>query len=109
MSLKEFSLISPVIQAGEVLTALESAIAPVAIEQAIGDTEAREERERALPSHLVVCLVIAMSLWSKDTGVVSAEESSGWSQVLLRSGSVNTGKYPANQPLLKPDSESGVG
>lgn len=51
MSLKEFSLISRVIQAGEVLTALESAIAPEAIEQAIGDTEAREERERALPSH----------------------------------------------------------
>lgn len=42
-------------------------IASEAIEQAIGDTEAREERERALPSHLVVCLVIAMSLWSKDS------------------------------------------
>lgn len=67
MSLKEFSLISPVIQAGEVLIALESAIAPETIEQAIGDTSAREERHRALPSHLVVCLVIAMSLWSKDS------------------------------------------
>lgn len=65
MQLKEFSLISPVIESGEVLTALETAIPPEAIEQAIGQTEAREERNRSLPAHLVVCLVIGMSLWSK--------------------------------------------
>ena len=64
MQLKEFSLISPVIESGEVLTALETAIPPAAIEQAIGHTEAREERNRSLPAHLVVCLVIGMSLWS---------------------------------------------
>lgn len=28
-------------------------------------TQSNEERRRALPSHLVICLVIAMSLWSK--------------------------------------------
>lgn len=43
----------------------ETAIPTVAIEKAIGDTKAKEERKRALPSQMVVCLVIAMSLWSK--------------------------------------------
>ena len=67
MQLKEFSLISPVVETGTVLKALETAIPTVAIEQAITDTHSKEERKRALPSHLVVCLVIAMSLWSKDS------------------------------------------
>lgn len=65
MQLKEFTLISPVVESGTVLKALETAISSVAIEQAIGDTHSNEERKRALPSHLVVCLIIAMSLWSK--------------------------------------------
>lgn len=65
MQLKEFSLISPVVESGAVLKALETAIPTVAIEQAIGDTDSYQERKRALPSHLVVCLIIAMSLWSK--------------------------------------------
>jgi hypothetical protein len=65
MQLKEFSLISPIIESGSVLKALETSIPSEAIEQAIGDTEALEERKRALPSHLVVCLIIAMSFWSK--------------------------------------------
>lgn len=65
MQLKEFSLISPVVESGTVLKALETAISSVAIEQALGDTHSNEERKRALPSHLVVCLIIAMSLWSK--------------------------------------------
>lgn len=65
MQLKEFSLISPVVESGAILKALETAIPTVAIEQAIGETEALEQRKRALPSHLVVCLLIAMSLWSK--------------------------------------------
>lgn len=64
MQLKEFSFISPSIKLGEVLTAIETAIPPEAIEQAIGKTKAREERKRVLPSHLVICLVVAMSLWS---------------------------------------------
>jgi len=65
MQLKEFSLFSPVIESGTVLKALETAIKAEAIEQAIADTQSNEERKRALPSHLVICLVIAMSLWSK--------------------------------------------
>ena len=65
MQLKEFSLISPVIESGTVLKAIESAIPSDAIEQAISSVKAGENRKRALPSHLVVCLIIAMSLWSK--------------------------------------------
>jgi hypothetical protein len=53
------------LEPGTVLKALETAIPSQAIEQALGNTEAREQRKRALPSHLVVCLIIAMSLWSK--------------------------------------------
>jgi hypothetical protein len=67
MQLKEFSLISPVIESGLVLKAIETAISPETIEQVLGNTDSREERRRKLPSHLVVCLVIAMSLWSSDS------------------------------------------
>ena len=65
MQLKEFSLISPVIESGTVLKALETAIPAGVIAGAIADTHSNEERKRALPTHLVICLVIAMSLWSK--------------------------------------------
>ncbi|HEY9781344.1 MAG TPA: IS4 family transposase [Leptolyngbyaceae cyanobacterium] len=65
MQLKEFSLISPQVESGTVLKALETAIPTQAIEQAIVQTHSHEERLRALPSHLVISLVIAMSLWSK--------------------------------------------
>jgi Insertion element 4 transposase N-terminal/Transposase DDE domain len=65
MNLKEFSLFDPTIKSGTVLKALESAIPASAIEQAIKETKALEERTRALPSHLVICLVIGMSLWSR--------------------------------------------
>ncbi len=65
MQLKEFSLLVPSIESGTVLKALETAIPSAAIEQAIGETKATEARKRALPSHLVVGLIIAMSFWSK--------------------------------------------
>ncbi len=65
MQLKEFSLFVPNVESGTVFKALETAIPSSAIEQALGDAKATEERKRALPSHLVVCLIIAMSLWSK--------------------------------------------
>jgi hypothetical protein len=54
-----------VVKSGTILKALETAIPTVAIEQAISDTHSGEERKRGLPSHLVVCLIIAMSLWLK--------------------------------------------
>ncbi len=67
MQLKEFNLISPVIESSHVFKAIETAIPIDVIEQTIGNTEVREERKRKLPSSLVVCLVIAMSLWSNDS------------------------------------------
>jgi Insertion element 4 transposase N-terminal/Transposase DDE domain len=67
MQLKELSLFVPTIEPGTILKALEAAIPASAIEQALKDTNAGEERKRALPSHLVVCLIIAMSLWSKTS------------------------------------------
>jgi hypothetical protein len=62
--LKEFSLVSPKIQTTEILKAIEMAIGAIAIEQAITKTKVEEKRHRALPAQQVVCLVIAMSLWS---------------------------------------------
>jgi len=67
MQLKEFSLISPVIESSHVFKAIETAIPIDVIEQTIGETKVRQERVRKLPSSVVVCLVIAMSLWSNDS------------------------------------------
>ncbi len=89
MHLKDFSLLSPVIQSSDLLKAIETAIPPTAIEQAIAKTKASEERNRSSPAQLVVCLVIAMSLWSRDS----------WRDVLknlidgLAEGWVKVGKY----------------
>jgi hypothetical protein len=65
--LKDFLLVSPDIQSSDVLKAIETAIPAFAIEQAIANTKTEEERRRSLPAQLVVSLVIAMSLWSKDS------------------------------------------
>jgi hypothetical protein len=67
MQLKEFSLISAVIESVDVFQAIETVISPDVIEQTVGDTNSMEERKRKLPSQLVVSLVIAMSLWSSDS------------------------------------------
>ena len=52
MQLKEFSLISPVIESTDVFKAIETAIPLEVIEQTIGTTEAREERvsQTAIPT-----------------------------------------------------------
>jgi hypothetical protein len=63
--LKEFSLINPKIEAGQVFQVLETVISPELIEQTLAQTNSREQRKRQLPSSLVVCLVIAMSLWKE--------------------------------------------
>ena len=59
MQLKEFSFITPIIGSADVFQAIETAIPIDLIEQTIGDTQAKQERKRKLPSELVVCLVIA--------------------------------------------------
>lgn len=55
------------IQSTEIFKAIETAIPAQAIEQAIAKTKVEEERHRSLPAQLVVCLIIAMSLWSQDS------------------------------------------
>jgi hypothetical protein len=65
--LKNFSLLSPKIQTNDLLKAIEIAIPATTIERAIAASKASEERNRSLPAHLVVCLLIAMSLWSRDS------------------------------------------
>lgn len=67
MPLKEFSLITPKLDPGVLLQALEEAIPSETIEQAIHVTNAQAQRQRRLPTHLVVALVIAMHLWSKTS------------------------------------------
>lgn len=67
MQLKEFSLIAPEIESAFVFKAIETAVPIDVIEQVIGNTEAKEERKRKLPSSLVVCLMIAISIWSNDS------------------------------------------
>ena len=67
MQLKEFSFISPVIEADLVFKAIETVISPDVVAQSLGNTNSVEERKRKLPSSLVVCFVIAMSVWSSDS------------------------------------------
>lgn len=67
MQLKEFAFIAPVIESAAVFKAIETVISPDIIAQTLGNTGSFEERKRKLPSQLVVCLVIAMSLWSSDS------------------------------------------
>ncbi len=67
MQLKEFDLISPIIESVDVFQAIETVIPTEVIKETLKETNSLEERQRKLPSELVVCLVIAMNLWSKDS------------------------------------------
>ena len=78
MHLKEFSLFSPVVESTDVFQAIETAIPSAVIEQTVSNTQAKQERKRKLRSELVVCLVIAMSLWSSDSIALSLEKSGQW-------------------------------
>lgn len=67
MPYKKLLLESPKLRSSEIFKAIEIAIPSTEIETAILKTKVREKRHRALPSQLVVCLIVAMSLWSKDS------------------------------------------
>ena len=67
MPLHPFSLISLDIQPGQILTALSTALPTDLIEQVIVQTGTRERRSRLLPTHLLVCLIIALRFWSHDS------------------------------------------
>ncbi len=66
VQLKDFSLITPTLEAELIFKAIETVISPSVIRQTLSETGSCEERSRKLPSGLVVCLVIAMNLWSSD-------------------------------------------
>lgn len=65
MQLREFTLINPQIDANQVFKAIEAAIPAGVIAETITASGSQTQRERKLPAHLVVCLVIGLSLWSK--------------------------------------------
>jgi Insertion element 4 transposase N-terminal len=65
MQLRDFTLISPSIEVGQLFRALETAIPVETIEDTIATAQCQRQRVRKLPAHLVVCLVIAFSFWSK--------------------------------------------
>ncbi|MBC1225423.1 transposase domain-containing protein [Nostoc sp. UCD121] len=73
MLLKDFSLITPILEAELIFKTIETVISPSVIKETLSETGSGEERclrraklTRKLPSGLVVCLVIAMNLWSSD-------------------------------------------
>ena len=67
MQLREMSLISPEIEPGELFQAIETVIPSERIDQAIEATNSQEQRNRRLPTHIVVALVIALHFWSQDS------------------------------------------
>ena len=67
MHLKKILLESAKLKSKEIFKAIEIAIPSTAIEAAILKTKVKEKRHRGLPLQLVVCLIIAMSLWLKDS------------------------------------------
>ncbi len=69
MKLQPLTLITPKIQVSEIFPALELIMSHQAISEAIAETNSQEKRNRLLPTHLIIALVIALSLWSKDSVV----------------------------------------
>jgi len=67
MSLINFYLSSPKIKPGVLLSCLETVISKDKIAEAISKTKAREKRNRSLPTHVVIVLIIAMSFWATDS------------------------------------------
>ncbi|WP_246605522.1 transposase domain-containing protein [Sphaerospermopsis torques-reginae] len=67
MSLINFEVITASVAKAQLLVALEQVIPAQTIHRAIINTSSQERRERILPTHVVVALVIAMSFWSTDS------------------------------------------
>ena len=67
MQSSKFTLIPPEIKPDELLPALETVILPDEITQAIAETNSKEKRERVLPTHVIIVLVMALNFWSTDS------------------------------------------
>lgn len=78
MQLKEFSLISPVVESGSVLKAIETAIPSDAIEQAIADSQAAEDRKRAIPNSFDGLSGHCHELMVEGLNENSTKKFSGW-------------------------------
>lgn len=104
MSLQHFSLVSPAPESGSIFKAIESAIPTDIIHQAIEKAGVKEKRCRLLPTHLVVCLIIALSFWSRDAFrdvLKNLLEGLGQHRLLLGE---KWHIFPLVQPSLKLDS-----
>src|SRR5262245_63345409 len=67
------------------LAALEAALPDAAVDDEIERTGTRERRRRALPTHLVVTLVVAMGLWAAESvRHVLATVVDGWDETRAR-------------------------
>jgi len=87
---------------------IEIAIPASAIKQAIAKTKVEEKRHRALPAHLVVCLVIAMSIWSKDSmRDVLKNLMDGLSEAWIKIG--NYWKFPCKSAITQARQRLGAG
>jgi Insertion element 4 transposase N-terminal/Transposase DDE domain len=87
MPLSELTLTATVMEPEEVLSALETVIPTETINKAIELTQSQAQRNRRLPTQLVVAVVMAMSLWSHDSIVdVLKNLADGWSNQLIRLG-----------------------
>ena len=69
MSPWQFRVISPTIQPGELLQAIDTVISPDLLTQAITESQSQQQRKRSLPTYVVVALTIAMNLWASDSVV----------------------------------------
>jgi type II secretory pathway component PulL len=87
VQLKEFTWVQPSLAPRELLQAIESAIPVEAIETAIQQSHSQHQRERALPTSLVVALVIALNIWAQNSIVdVLKNLVTGLSQQWIRLG-----------------------
>lgn len=67
MSLVNFEVQQPYITPSQLLLAMDKVIPSQTITNAIISTSSVGQRQRILPTHVVVVLVIAMSFWSSDS------------------------------------------
>lgn len=61
MQLREFTLIRPTIEAGQVFKAIESAIPIAVINDTIAQSNRQTQRQRKLPAHLVGLMLELLS------------------------------------------------
>ena len=67
MQISKFTLIPPEINPGDLWLALETVIPSETIEQAIYQTNSQEKRERVLPTHVIMALIVALNFWSTES------------------------------------------